>query len=189
VKEGGTYYMFAEGEDDIAQLLTSPDGQRWTRVGPLDIRLKDGAPIPPGPRGTPTVWVEDGVWNLFYERKDEGVWLATSRDRKVWTNVSDEPVLARGPEAYDRGAVAMNQIVKHDGKYYAYYHGSDSELPGRKWSTSVAVSSDLRKWKKYDKNPILTDNKSSGILVHDGTRYRMYTMHDLVQAHFPRRAP
>jgi len=186
VKHDGVYYMFAEGQDDIAQLLTSPDGLRWTRVGPLDIRLKDGKEIPPGPRGTPAVWIEDGVWHLFYERNDKGVWLATSRDRKVWTNADDQPVLACGPELYDRGAVAMNQIVKHQGKYYGYYHGSDSEQPGRKWSTSVAVSSDLRLWLKYSKNPIVADNQSSGILVNDGARYRLYTMHDQVRVYFPR---
>jgi serine/threonine protein kinase len=43
---------------------------------------------------------------------------------KVWTNVTGEPVLARGPGAYDRYAVAMDQIIKYQGRYYAYYHAS-----------------------------------------------------------------
>jgi len=186
VKQGDTYYMFAEGEGDIAQLLTSADGRRWQRAGPLDIRLASGEAIAAGPRGTPTVWVEDGVWNLFYERSDKGVWLARSKDLKVWTNVQDEPVLSPGPDAYDRHAVAMNQVIKHDGRYYAYYHGSDSDQPGRLWSTDVAVSADLVHWRKYPGNPILKDNKSSGILVHDGQQFRLYSMHDSVHAHFPK---
>ncbi len=30
VKQGDTYYMFAEGQDDYAQLFTSPDKINWT---------------------------------------------------------------------------------------------------------------------------------------------------------------
>ena len=37
----------------------------------------------------------------WVERRDAGVWLARSRDLKVWTNVSDEPVLLPGPSDYD----------------------------------------------------------------------------------------
>lgn len=184
LRDGDVYYMVAEGKGDVAQMLTSADGIHWTREGSLDVRTTNGKPLSKGPYGTPTLWLENDVWYLFYERGDQGVWLATSKDRKVWTNVSDEPVLARGPELYDRYAVALNQIVKHEGRYYAYYHGADTP-EWRKWSTSVATSEDLIHWEKYLKNPILEDNKSSGILVNDGRRFRLYTMHDQVQLHLP----
>ena len=172
VKRDDTYYMFAEGKHDIAQLLTSADGIHWTLIGPLDIRLTNGQPISAGPRGTPTAYFENGTWYLFYERRDLGIWLATSKDTKVWRNVDDEPVLKLGPHKYDDRQVAMNQIVKHDGYYYAYYHGSGHEQP-RLWCTDVAVSKDLIHWTKYRDNPLLPieDNKSSGILVHDGKRF------------------
>ena len=45
VKHGGTYYMFAEGRDDIAHLLTSKDRVHWKEQGSLDIRQVDGRPI------------------------------------------------------------------------------------------------------------------------------------------------
>jgi hypothetical protein len=190
LRHGDTYYMFAEGAQDRAQLLRSADGVRWERVGPLDIRLKSGEPIPPGPYGTPTALFEDGRWFLFYERGDRAVWLATSKDMRVWTNVQDEPVLRPGPDAYDRDQIALNQVVKHGGRYYAYYHGAAKPPAGEPtfWSTAVAVSSDLIRWKKYPKNPLLPveQNKSSGILVHDGKRFRLYTMHDKVHAHLQR---
>jgi len=48
----------------------------------------------------------------------------------------------------------------------------------------VAVSKDLIHWKKYRANPILKDNKSSGILVNDGKNFRMYTMHPEVNVYF-----
>ncbi len=188
VKDGGKYYMFAEGKDDLAQLLVSDDGVAWKRVGQLDVRLKNGEKIPPGPYGTPTAWKEKDTWYLFYERRDLGVWLATSKDLKVWRNVQDEPVLKPGPGAYDRDLIALNQIIKHKGRYYAYYHGTAREGPNaRQWSTAVATSTDLLNWEKYPNNPLqpVAENKSSGILVHDGKGYRLYTMHPAVYLHMP----
>ena len=151
VKHDGVYYMFAEGRDDIAHLLTSSDRRHWKHVGRVWMSdLTNGEPIPAGPYGTPTVWIENGIWYLFYERRDAGVWLATSRDRQVWTNVQDDPVLRNGPEPYDLHAVAMNQVIKHDGRYYAYYHGS-AHVPWRDWNTNIATSIDLIHWTKYGK--------------------------------------
>ncbi len=179
------WHMFAEGKDDQAQLLTSRDGVKWQRGGQLDVRKANGNPIEPGPYGTPTAWLEDGVWHLFYERSDAGVWLATSRDLKVWKNVSDEPVLRPGQGIHDRDLIAMNQIVKHKGRFYAYYHGSAKGETPSLWSTCVAVSDDLRSWKKYDNNPLLPRelNRSSGIVIRDGDRFRLYTMHSEVWLH------
>lgn len=186
VKRDDTYYMFTEGQHDIAQLLTSKDGIHWTLIGPLDIRLTNDQPISDGPRGTPTAYFENDKWYLFYERRDLGIWLATSNDTKVWRNVDDEPVMKLGPAEYDSRQIAMNQVVKYNGYYYAYYHGSGHEKP-RLWSTNVAVSKDLVHWTKYRHNPLLPieDNKSSGIVVRDGKQFRLYTMHDKVEVHFP----
>ncbi len=157
-------------------------------MGQLDVRTTNGQPISEGPYGTPTAWLENGIWNLFYERSDKGVWLARSTDLKVWTNVQDEPVLSIGPEPYDRLMIALNQIIKHNGKYYASYHGSGTPQKPRLWTTNLAVSTDLVHWKKYPGNPLLPerDNKSSGIFVHDGKQFRLYTMHPEVHVHFPK---
>lgn len=180
------YYMFAEGLHDRAQLLTSTDGIRWTRHGSLDVRQAGGQPISEGPYGTPTAWFADGRWWLLYERRDDAVWLASSADLKVWTNVQDEPVLQPGPGAYDSRQIAVNQLLSFDGRYYVYYHGL-GETPG-KWTTNIATSTDLRHWKKYEHNPLfpVDANKSSGIVVLDGNKLRLYTMHNEVHVHFPR---
>lgn len=188
VRDGGRYLMFAEGENDRAQLLTSPDGVNWERLGRLDVRLASGEPIPDGPYGTPTAFKDGGRWLLFYERSDKGVWLAASDDLKVWTNVRDEPVLSPGPGTYDRDMVALNQVIRHGGRYYAYFHGCATSGPdARKWSTAVAVSDDLIEWEKYPGNPLLpvAENKSSGIVVDTGTGFRLYTMHPAVYLHAP----
>lgn len=185
VTHEGVYYMFAEGLHDIAHLLTSTDRRNWHDHGPLDVRKTGGQPIEPGPYGTPTIWIENGTWYLFYERRDAGVWLATSQDRLVWTNLQDEPVIAKGPARYDQHAVALNQVIQYRGRYYGYYHGT-AEEPWKDWTTNVAVSDDLLHWKKYPGNPIVTGDKSSGIVVFDGQGYRLYTMHPDVRVYFHR---
>jgi hypothetical protein len=82
--------------------------------------------------------------------------------------------------------VAMDQVVKHGGRYYAYYHALAEKGSGN-WTSDVAVSSDLIHWKKYPKNPIVDGDKSSPVLVHDGRQYRLYTMHPDVRVYFPKR--
>lgn len=185
IKEEDTYHMFAEGRGDIAHRLTSADRIHWEDHGSLDIRTTQGKPIDPGPYGTPTVWRERGIWYLFYERGDLGIWLATSQDLLIWQNVQDDPVIEMGPEPYDKYGLAVNQIIKYQDWYYAYYHGTAFE-DWSEWSTNVAASKDLIRWEKYPQNPIMGENKSSGILVHDGQQYRLYTMHDQVAVHFPK---
>jgi beta-1,2-mannobiose phosphorylase / 1,2-beta-oligomannan phosphorylase len=190
LKHQGTYYMFAEGPNDISHLMTSDDGINWQEQGDLIIITAQGDTLP-GPYGTPTVWIENGKWHLYYERNDEGIWLATSDDKLTWTNVQDEPVLKMGPEEYDSGAVATNQIVKFNGRYYMYYHGSTNPNwadPNENalWTSSVAMSTDLVNWTKYPGNPLVEGDHSSPILVNDGERYLLYTMHDIVWLYYPK---
>lgn len=188
IPHNGTYYMFAEGEEDRAHLLTSKDGIEWHREGQLDVRKATGEPIPDGPYGTPTAWYEAGTWNLFYERGDRGIWLARSTDLKVFTNVQEEPVIVPGPEVYDQDQIAMNQIIRHRDRYYTVFHGAQTPADRKQpslWSTGIAVSNDLIHWKKYLGNPLrpIAENKSSGLLIHDGERFRLYTMHNEVFAY------
>ena len=194
IKHDGTYYMYAEDEtlDENNEcfhrphLLTSTDRIHWTDYGELDMRLNSGNPLKIGLYGTTTVWIEQDVWYLLYELVDTGIWLATSPDGRVWTNVQDDPVMLPGPGFYDRKYVAVNQIIKRGDRYYIYYHGLGDT--GGNWTTNVATSTDLMHWKKYPGNPLLPveSNKSSGMLVHDGKQFRLYTMHPAVHVHFPR---
>lgn len=188
LKVEDTYYMFAEGDGDRARLLTSTNRVDWTDRGTLDIRKANGKPLTPGPFGTPAAYFENGTWNLFYERNDEAIWLARSTDLKIWTNVQDTPVLECGPDAYDKAMIALDQIVKYEGAYYAYYHGLVPDTDPDEWTSAVAVSSDLVHWEKYPGNPIVRGDKSSPVLVQDGKGYRLYTMHPSVFVYGPPQA-
>lgn len=180
VRAADLYHMFAEGEGDIAHRLISTDGLVWQEVGPLDVRKVDGSPISPGPYGTPTALLEGDTWNLFYERGDQGVWLARSTDLKTWTNVSDEPVLKMGPEPYDQTAVAINQVIRDGDWYFAVYH-ANAERPWKSWTTCLARSNDLVHWEKFPGNPVVRNNSSSGLFVAEPSGWRLYTMHPEVR--------
>ncbi len=187
VPHNDLYIMFAEGKGDIAHQLSSPDGVKWTDEGDLDIRLKNGTPITPGPRGTPFGFYANDLWNLIYERYDRGVWLACSPDRKVWTNVQDEPLLVPGPEKYDAGAIAINQVVKRGSFYYAFYHANVGP-PSKIWTTCLARSKDLLHWEKSPRNPIISEHCSSAVLVTTPDGDRLYTMHPEVRVFVPKKA-
>jgi sucrose-6-phosphate hydrolase SacC (GH32 family) len=189
VKQGETYYMFAEGLNDEAQLLVSKNHVNWEQRGRLNIRTHAGEPLSPGPFGTPTAWFENGTWYLFYERADAGVWLATSDDLSVFTNVQDAPVLLPGPEKYDRNMIAVNQIIKRGNDYFAFYHGSGDEKPPRTWSTCLARSTDRIHWQKYPGNPIVGPDHSSGVFFEGGGITRLYTMHNQVEVFVPAARP
>jgi hypothetical protein len=90
-----------------------------------------------------------------------------------------------GPDAFDVDLIAMNQVFKHKGRYYASIHGS--KAGSKLWASGIAVSDDLRNWAKYPGNPLrpISENKSSGLFIHDGKQFRFYTMHDQVHVHFP----
>jgi len=192
-RDGDAWYMVAEGADDQAHWLTSTDGVTWQPRGRLDVRDTAGQPLPKGPLGTPTLFRDAAsrTWWLFFEREDAGVWAARSNDLAVWTKVREEPVLAPGPDDYDRQMIALNQVIQVDGRFYAYYHGTGSPQNPRIWATCIAVSSDLVHWSKYRHNPLLPpeENKSSGMVVHDGKRWRLYTMHDKIDVHFSTAPP
>ncbi len=81
-------------------------------------------------------------------------------------------------------------MIKHQGRYYAFYHAS-AQPQWKEWSNNIAVSDELVHWKKYPGNPVLPADpahpqRSSGIVVHDGNRYRLYTMHPEVWVYFPK---
>ena len=186
LKVDETYYMYAEGDNDVAHLLTSADGIQWEEQGNLTILTTKGDTLP-APYGTPTVWVEDGEWYLFYEINDLAIWLAKSTDKINWVNVQDEPVLEPGPDEYDMGAVATDQIIKYKEKYYMYYHATsrvDWDQPNRPspvtWNSNVAMSTDLIHWTKYPGNPLVEGDHSSPVLVLDGEKPTLYTMHPSV---------
>jgi predicted GH43/DUF377 family glycosyl hydrolase len=105
--------------------------------------------------------------------------------------VQDEPVLKPGPEKYDAAAVAADQLVKFEGRYFMYYHATDRkdwQHPSSHvvWTSEVAMSSDLIHWVKYSGNPFVEGDHSSPLLVFDGQKPSLYTVHSEVCRYLPK---
>ena len=99
-------------------------------------------------------------------------------------------MLLPGPDEFDQQMIAVNQVIKQDGVYYALYHGRGKATEARPkppWSTALAASRDRVHWQKYSANPLFpaAENTSSGVFVWDGRQYLLYTMHDQVVRHIP----
>src|SRR4029079_5238789 len=125
VRQGDTYYMFAESENDNhAEMLTSKNGVDWKWIGLLDVRKTNEEKVSRRPCGTPTVWIEGNTWYLMYEWMDKGVWLATTKApiSLVWRDVQEDPVLSPGPDLYDKEMIAVDQVIRYKGTYFAIYH-------------------------------------------------------------------
>jgi len=89
-----------------------------------------------------------------------------------------------GPKSYDLHAVALNQVIKRNHVYYAFYH-ANAHKPWKDWTTNIARSRDLVHWEKYPGNPIIRENCSSAILVRGPKGDRLYTMHPVVRLFEP----
>jgi hypothetical protein len=179
VKNGNTYYLFAEseytgdGDGATIDLYTSADKVHWTRHGVV---------LPPGDEaweansvGTPTVWKDDNAWYMLYEGFGSGlagqVGLATSLDGKKWARHPKNPVMTNA--LGDQFDIAIDSIVKVKEVYYAYGHyDSRTDVAGESiWAGGMFSSNDLIKWTAYPGNPIL-DN--SAVMVANGANLLMY---------------
>ena len=196
VRHEGTFHMVAEGRGDQAHRLSSPDGLTWTPHGTLDVRLTTGEPIPPGPFGTPSLVRDDDRWLLFYERRDLGVWVATSRDLQTFTNLWDEAVFEPSESGWDSRLIAFNQVQRLGDHWLATYHGAGDATSAdgkRLWANGYASSPDLRHWTRLTTAPVTepADNLSSLSIVEDprpNSLFLSFTTHARVERLSARRS-
>lgn len=207
-------------DDQTADLALRRDFDAHTkRRNMIDLRSKDGSKAIVPPYGTVVNWIDDdgvlpdlgkrGSWYIFYEHKDLFINLAKavqfdSRGTpKVWQNIQDTPVIPLGSAgSYDDFEVALDQVFRYDGRFYAYYHALskyDQDHPldpvknTHNWTTCLAASDDLVHWQKFSGNPVVPNgetkaekNKSSAKLILDrGGKLRLYTTHPDVRIYLP----
>ena len=108
----------------------------------------------------PFVFVQDGAYYCFYEAQDkpfergghERVGLAVSTDSMRWEKYERNPVLDVGPAgAWDDLVAKLPTVTRHGDRYYMLYSGRNAM--GKQ--IGLAVSDDLRHWRKHPSNPVL----------------------------------
>ena len=176
VKDGNTYYMYAEdeytgdGDGALINLFTSTDKINWTKYG--TVIYPGGADWEAHDVGTPTVWKESNTWYLLYEGLGNGiagqVGLATSSDGRNWTRYANNPVLSNPLGA--NLDIAIDSIIRINGVYYAYGH---YDVGGHNWVGGMFTSTNLITWTAYAGNPL---PYNSPVLIDNGTKYFMYSL-------------
>ena len=168
-KHRGVFQMFAEGVNDVAHRLhVEATACAGRTQGPLDVRKRSGEPIAAGAYGTPPCGSRRARLHLFYEREDKGVWLATSRDLPDVDERAGRAGDRPRPRAYDLHAVAVNQVVRYQGRYYAVYHANADPAWKGPWTTVPRRLGRPRALAEVPGNPVIRSDDSSGILVDDG---------------------
>lgn len=89
--------------------------------------------------------------------------LARSRDLDSWEWLGI--VFAPSTSGWDTYCRRINSIVRHEGKYLAFYDGSATHLENYEEKTGLAISRCLQSWETLTpRDPALTSPHSSGSL-------------------------
>lgn len=162
-------------------LATSTDGISWTKY--LSNPVLTGTVGQWDEHGERAAFVlkEGGVYKMWYEGSDGDVrqlGYATSGDGVNWTKHPGNPVLAAGPESYDRLTAGHGSVINDRGVYKLWYHAVGDSGP----LIAYATSSDGISWVKQ--GPVLIPEPGQwdefalwgpSVLVADGLYWMWYT--------------
>lgn len=164
LKVGNIYYHYAVLNDDSMHLFTSTDKINFTDQGEVlhhggvgDFDSKSIANM--------FVWKEGINWYMLYEAMntvDNLFWtigLATaSAPEGPWTKYASNPVITSVIQGAGNPEIPRvnNEIIKHNGLYYVYFHQGD----GLTAHIRRAYSSDLHTWTQEG---IILDDRN----IHD----------------------
>ncbi len=172
-RDTDTWYMLYEAkaaEDDVNSvcLATSKDGLSWTKQGPV-IQPGDAGEISDVDVGTPTMFKENGTWNVYFHtyaddgRVRIGYASGPSLDR---LQVRQGAILDVDPSGIEGGTVgARSNVVKAGGWYYMAYEvcSPTKEFSDAQWGTNLArAKSPDGPWEKMDGPLISRDTPGFG---------------------------
>lgn len=102
------------------------------------------------------IFKKNGLYYLFYAGHDgtcERIGLARGKSVFNIERFLKEPVLDIGEKGeWDEKSISDPKIIRHKNLYLMFYSGMDRNGVER---VGAAVSSDLIKWEKYRKNPVI----------------------------------
>jgi predicted GH43/DUF377 family glycosyl hydrolase len=120
--------------------------------------------------------------NAGYESGPAVIGLCWSDDLFHWS--LDEPCLRPEEGAdWERGGLYKPCLVEHEGTFYLFYNAKTSEPRGWREQTGVAVTTDLKTFRRYERNPIVSNGgpgspderfASDPCVLHDGRKWVMF---------------
>jgi len=94
--------------------------------------------------------------NSGYESGPAVIGLCWSGDLLHWE--LDAPcLLPQDGAAWERGGLYKPCLVEEAGSFYLFYNAKTATPDNWREQTGVAVSSDLKTWKRYERNPIIAN--------------------------------
>lgn len=161
LKSGSTYYLYAVTGDTSMHLFTGTNKTTFTDQGEV-LTVGAAGAWDSEYIANMFVWKEDSNWYMLYDGHKNGVtpWkqgLATaSAASGPWTKYASNPVFAGVLDCDANIEIPRvnNEIIKHNGKYYAYYMAGNTDINGH---VSRAYSTDLHTWTL--EGPISTNRK------------------------------
>jgi predicted GH43/DUF377 family glycosyl hydrolase len=176
--EANRYYCFFEAQDkpvgqggrEAIGVAVSHDGAAWRKfagnpildvgeAGTWDSRV---AKLPAG------VTRRDGLYYLLYSGLGETtkqIGLATARNLTgPWKKAANNPVLRSRPGQWDAFLSTYPAPVFHlDGEYHLLFRGMETRY--RRQGTGVAVSPDLREWRRTTVSPVIATTEEIASLA------------------------
>ena len=160
VLNNGIYYMWYRGWAEYwlgtlqsIGLAISLNGTEWYRYAKNPVLKGDLGDWTKGEVENPSVaWINDTYFMFFTNGEtSKHIGLATSINGMDWEPYP-EPVISIGSEGdWDSERVhKCCRILEWNEQYWTWYGGKGDAG----WSIGVATSSDLKKWKKLESNPV-----------------------------------
>ena len=90
-----------------------------------------------------------------YELRPGYEGLAFSEDGLKWTRAIDLPTMSifdADIKVWEKDCIYQPWLVEHDGKYFNYYNAAEDRIE----KLGLAFSDDLKTWRRYEGNPIIT---------------------------------
>ena len=183
--EANRYYCFFEAQDkpvgqlgrEAIGLAVSDDGVVWRKLadnpildvgtaGTWDSRV---AKLPSG------VTNRNGLYHLFYSGLDQTtkqIGLATARNLTgPWKKAASNPVLRSRPGEWDAFlSTYPAPVFQLKGEYHLLFRGMEARY--RRQGAGVAVSPDLRQWRRSTTSPVIPVTEeiaSLAVAEMDGT--------------------
>lgn len=159
VKHNGIYYLYVEDKEVVPfrniRLFTSTDFVNWTDQG---VVLDVGTGWESQDVSSPTVFVEDGIFYMFYEGRAPGqegaVGLATSQDGITWTKYNNNPVVKpNNPDYFANPDIHWTVSVVPDdikviGEFYQMkiHVQMKNHIGIEKWVPGILISKNKTSW-------------------------------------------
>lgn len=191
VKYNGVYYHYATEHPTATSfhLFTSTDKIHYTDQGVV-LAVGAGGTWDDTILGNVFVWQESGDWKMLYEARgatfpwEIGLATATAPEGP-WTKSVSNPVLTDIDQGCGNAELPRvnNEVIKHDGKYYMYFHHGTT---GSNGNIRRAYSTDLVTWVDegilWDNREIVAGrtNVDHCLVQFKGKTYMFYSVLDQV---------